>query len=352
MRSASGRPLTIAFGVAVVIIATAWPGSTASRPPAAALDITRFLTADVGFSAAELKRLERGEVVAKGLRADDASVAIVTAALMAIPSEFFLARFRQIEQFKKSAEVQQIGRLGGSPGARELEGLTLETSELKDARRCRVGDCAFKLDAAGINRLTATRDDQTAIAALRAHLAEYAAAYLQKGNAALMEYNDRSRPLAMTDQIQRILADSPYLQRDWPALYAGIGVFAGTLAPGLEHFVYWSKEKVGPRPVVSLTHAIISPPRDGVAVVATKQLYASHYTTGSLGLTVLADRSGDNGPRTFVVYINRTRVDVFDGVLGALKRPIVRSRARSGAERMLTGLRARLESDFERDGKW
>jgi hypothetical protein len=347
MRSASGRPLTIAFGVAVAIVATAWSGSIASEPPPAAFDITRFLTAEVGFSAAELLRLERGEVVAKGLRADDATVAIVTAALMAIPPDFFVARFRQIEQFKKTAEVQQIGRLGGSPAARELAGLTLETGELKDARRCRVGDCAFKLDAAGIDRLRATRDDQAAIAALRAHLAEYVAAYLHKGNAALMEYHDRSRPLAMTGQIQRILADSPYLQRDWTPLYAVVGGFAGTLPQGLEHFVYWSKEKVGPRPVVSLTHAIIHPPRDGVAIVVTKQLYASHYTTGSLGLTVLADRSGDNGPRTFVVYINRTRVDVFDGVLGALKRPIVRSRARSGAERMMTGLRTRLETDFK-----
>jgi hypothetical protein len=53
-------------------------------------------------------------------------------------------------------------------------------------------------------------------------------------------------------------------------------------------------------------------------------------------------------------------VDIFDGVLGALKRPIVRSRARAGAERMMTGLRARLESDFRAhraqwqkgDGKW
>jgi hypothetical protein len=110
--------------------------------------------------------------------------------------------------------------------------------------------------------------------------------------------------------------------------------------------VYWSKEKVGPRPVVSLTHVIIRPPGDGVATIATKQLYASHYTTGSLGLTILADRTADKGPRTLVVYLNRTRVDVFDGVLSAVKRPIVRSRARSGAVRMMTGLRTRLEAQF------
>jgi hypothetical protein len=347
MRSVSGRPLTIALCLAVAIVATTWSGSIASGPPPAAFDVTRFLTADVGLSAAELQRLERGDVVAKGLRADDATVAIVTAAVMAVTSDFFLTRFRQIEQFKKSTEVQQIGRLGGSPAARELAGLTLETSELKDARGCRVGHCAFKLDAAGIDRLRTMPDDQAAIAALRAHLAEYVAAYLHRGNAALMEYHDRSRPLAMNGQIERILANSPYLPREWPALSTVIGGFAGTLPQGLEHFVYWSKEKVGPRPVVSITHAIVQPPRDGIAIIATKQLYASHYTTGSLGLTLMADRSGDNGPRTLVVYINRTRVDIFEGVFGAVKRPLVRSRARSGAERMMTGLRARLETDFK-----
>lgn len=347
MRSASGRPLTIALCVAVAIVATPWSGSIASGPPPAAFDITRFLTGDVGFSAAELQRLERGEVVAKGLRADEASVGLVTAARMAIPAQFFLDRFRQIEQFKKTAEVLQIGRLSAAPSAAEFAALTLESGELKDARGCRVGDCAFKLDGAGIERLRAARNDEAAMAALRTHLAQYVAAYLQKGNTALMEYNDRSRPLAMTDQMERIVRDSPFLQREWPAVHTAIGGYAGTLPQGLEHFVYWSKEKVGPRPVVSLTHAIVRPPRDGVAVVATKQVYASHYTTGSLGLTILVDRSGDNGPATLVVYVNRTRVDIFDGVLGALKRPIVRSRARSGAERMMTGLRTRLENDFK-----
>jgi hypothetical protein len=273
-------------------------------------------------------------------------VAIVTAALMAVPSEFFLDRFRRIEQFKKSAEVQQIARLGAAPSASEFAGLTLESSELKDARQCRVGRCAFKLDAAGIERMRAARDDQAAMDALRAHLAEYVSEYLQKGNSALMEYRDRSRPLAMTGQLQRILGDSPFLQKEWPALHAAVGAFPGTLPQELEHFVYWSKEKVGPRPVVSLTHVIIRPPGDGVATIATKQLYASHYTTGSLGLTILADRTADKGPRTLVVYLNRTRVDVFDGVLSAVKRPIVRSRARSGAVRMMTGLRTRLEAQF------
>jgi hypothetical protein len=331
----------------MALAAALWPAIGISGSPPPAFDVTRFLTADLDFSAGDIRHLDRGNVVAKGLRADESSVGLVTAARMAIPAQFFLDRFRQIEQFKKTAEVLQIGRLSAAPSAAEFAALTLESGELKDARGCRVGDCAFKLDPAGIERLRAARNDEAAMAALRAHLAQYAAAYLQKGNTALMEYHDRSRPLAMTGQIERIVRDSPFLEREWPALHTAIGGYAGTLPPGLEHFVYWSKEKVGPRPVVSLTHAIVRSPRDGVAAVATKQVYASHYTTGSLGLTILVDRSGDNGPRTLVVYVNRTRVDIFDGVLGALKRPIVRSRARSGAERMMTGLRARLEADFK-----
>jgi hypothetical protein len=346
-RPSSSSPILAGMLAATVSAAAAASIGRDAVPPAAA-DLITFLKTDVGFSADDIQWLDRGDVVVNGLRADDETVAIAAAMHVDVPPRFFLERFRRIAEFKKTPEVQQIWRLGVPPSPADIAGLTLDSGELKNARQCAVGNCDFKLDAAGIERLRSARDDDAALHTLRAHLADYAAAYLKRGNAALMEYRDRSRPLAMDDQIERILAASPYLLRDWPDLHEAIGEFSGTLPRGLEDFVYWSKEKVASRPVVSLTHVIIRPERDGISAIATKQLYASHYTTASLGMTFLADRGGPKAPRTLVVYVNRTRVDVFGGLLGGLKRPVVRSRARSGAERMMRALRMKLEAEFNR----
>lgn len=343
--------LTLWAVAAVMALAPAVTGS--ARPGSSSVqsvDVVSWLRDTGGFSADDIQRIERGEVIVKGLAGDDETVAIAAAMYLAVVPEFFVEHFRRIEAFKQTPEVLQIGRFGAVPSAADLGALTLDTGELRDARHCKVGDCAFKLDTAGIEGLRSTQDDRAALDALRTHLAGYAAAYLGRGNAALMEYRDRSRPLAAAGELHQILAASPYIERHWPELHAVIGRFSGSLPAGLEHFIYWSTEKVASRPVVSLTHVIIQPPRDGVTVIATKQLYSSHYTTGSLGMTFLQDRNGGGTPRTLVAYINRTRVDVFGGLLGGVKRPLVRSRARAGAERMMKAVKAKLEQKFRGSG--
>ncbi len=258
---------------------------------------------------------------------------------------------RRIEEFKKSPEVLKTARFGAPPSTADMAQLSLEQGDLDAARQCRVGNCDLKLDARGIDKLRSVPATGDVMSALRAHLAEYAAAYLGQGNAALMTYNDHSRPATLLGQLERILKASPFIAREWPDVYSAIGGFSGKLPEGLQDFTYWSKEKVGPRQSVTLTHVIIRPPSNGVAVVASKQIYASHYATASLGFTVLVDQGNDAGPRTLLVYLNRTPVDMFGGLLGSVKRTLVRSRAKSGAERMVAGLRTRLEAQYRVQGK-
>ena len=54
-------------------------------------------------------------------------------------------------------------------------------------------------------------------------------------------------------------------------------------------------------------------------------------------------RQAAKGPASRVIYVNRSRVDAFSGLLGPVKRAAVRSRGRSTTERLLSGLRLRLE---------
>ena len=80
--------------------------------------------------------------------------------------------------------------------------------------------------------------------------------------------------------------------------------------------------------------------------MATKSIYASHYGDASLGVTMLIEGGTPASPRTLVIYVNRSRLDVLGGVFGAIKRPLVRSRARDGAERTMRALRERTERQY------
>lgn len=320
---------TIAFGISVQ-----GSGEAVDEPA---------LLKQIGFSAQEIQRIDRGDIVARSIEADASAIALAVATTIAVPPAFYLEKFRDIETFKRTQEVLQIGRFGHSPTAADMAKMTLDQADVDDLRSCRVGGCGVKLDAGGIQAAAGRKPGvDAASAALRQHLAGYTARYLQSGNSALMEYHDSSPVARMADQLQAIRERTAYLRR-WPALFDAIFSFTGSLPPGLEGFVYWSKEKVGPRAVVSVTHVVISPPHDGATAIATKQIYASHYGNGSLGVTLLLDKGTPDAPRLRIVYTNRSRVDVFGGILGPIKRPLVRSRVREAAERMMRGLKERLE---------
>ena len=305
------------------------------------------LLKEIGFSAHDIQKIARGEIVARPLETDSSSVALAVAGTIHIPPAFYVERFRSIEKFKRAAEVHQIGRFAREPEAADAATLTFDDDDIDDLRDCRLEHCGVKLDADGISAI-ANRDAKldTASAALRTHLAGYVRRYLQSGNSALIEYREASRPRRLADDLRAITARLEYARRRWPSLLEAVNAFTGTLPEGLEGFVYWSKEKVGPRPVVSVTHAIIAQPHDAATAIATKQLYASHYTNASLGLTLLLDIGTPEAARTRLVYVNHSRVDLFGGILGGLKRQVVRSRAREGAERTVRGLSQRLESQY------
>ena len=118
--------------------------------------------------------------------------------------------------------------------------------------------------------------------------------------------------------------------------------------PGTTDTLYWSKERVSRRLVVSVTHLAISRTTHGPAAyaIASKQIYGTHYFDASLGLTVLVRDRSVSSPATYVVYLNRSRVDIFDGLLGGIARTIVSSRARSLVATQLGRLQQSMELQF------
>jgi len=76
--------------------------------------------------------------------------------------------------------------------------------------------------------------------------------------------------------------------------------------------------------------------------VAGRQVFATHYQNGSLGLTMLL--RGCNGPPNYLAYVNRSEVDVIRGLFGWLARRVIQGRLEDDAVGILEGLRERMSN--------
>ena len=91
------------------------------------------------------------------------------------------------------------------------------------------------------------------------------------------------------------------------------------------------------------------------ALVAGKQIFATHYIDASLDLTAIV-RGGADG-RRFLAFYNRSEVDVLGGFFGGIVRMVARGRLREEAAEVLQGLRKRIDGgpppDFRpENGLW
>jgi hypothetical protein len=210
-----------------------------------------------------------------------------------------------------------------------------------------------QLPATAIRRFQQEVDWQRADAAQEANkvmrliLVEYVAAYLTTGAAGSMEYADQPQRLDVGREfIALAQSDGP----GWGAFHPlrrHLVEFPRGDSAGIRDLIYWSVERVGRRPVASITHlaiASLAPDTGAAYAVASKHLYGAHYYDSSLGLTVLVRDRSSTSPATYVAYLNRSRVDIFHGLFGPVARKIVSGRARATVADQLARLKLRLQA--------
>src|SRR5829696_3510700 len=112
-------------------------------------------------------------------------------------AEDFLRSYRDSMMRKSNAAILEIGSLGREPALADLEGLSLEADDIDDLKECVVGDCQIKLSAPMIERFRkevdwAAPDYQLRVTNLfKEMLVAYIKDYRTRGEAALIEYNDK-----------------------------------------------------------------------------------------------------------------------------------------------------------------
>ena len=308
-------------------------GAPATEPSRA------FLTTAFALSAVEIGHLDRGEVISRTLdvnnRREIATLGIVR--IDTLPSKY-VERLTDITAFKRTEGIIQIGLFSSVPQLSDVASLTVDDAELKRLRDCRVDDCGVRLPAAAIERIRREIDwsdadaSRKATALVRQLLVDYVVRYRRGGAGAAMEYANREPRLQVGREFAALLEGDTVTATYAPRLRRHLLDYPASAAEKMTDFVYWSKEMVRGRPVISLTHVAIAAATDDSPVayaVGSKQIYAAHYYDASLGLTLLVPDRRPASTATFVVYLNRSRIDLFDGMFGGVARRLVAGRART-----------------------
>jgi hypothetical protein len=322
----------------------------AGTPVAPADTIDPFLkivlTRDLKFSQADFADLVRGRTIRHTLDAGaPGEVAAVGATWIGASVPAFLEQFRDIVNFKRNDGVMQIGRFSNPPTAEDLAALTIDEDDF-DAPRCHIGDCAVRLPADDILRFQHGFDwhapdaKPRAAVLLKDMILSDVRAYWFGTPGRMVQYDDGKRPILPEREFTGILANSPYIGELVPGLPAHLRDFPASRLEGAEDFMYWSKERFGIAPFITVTHVTIAHAASGPIVISSKDVYSSRYFDSSLGLTIVAETPG----RGFdLVYVNRSRANALKGAFSAFRKMTVERRVRASLEQSLQTLKSRLE---------
>jgi hypothetical protein len=329
-----------------VLLAGAWlvQGSSVFDP-------FKFFQPELKLTSAERARLDAGQPIVKTLESGDGEVAIFSAMRIGIGGDRLVAWVRRIQDLKQGRYAPTVRRFSEPPVLADLTALTLDEVDLEELRRCRPGSCGLKLaetEIATLSELARERrgDWKTAVQlAFRKAMLERARAYLQGGLEVAMPLRDMEAAALPAREFAPLVAHSRFLSIGLPHLTEFLTHYPAVPADDVESFLYWSKETLSGKPIVSITHVMIvrdtHPPRPD-AVVVSRQIYASHYITASLAVTAIL--GGTPGTPRYLAYLNRSRVDVLHGFFGGLVRRLMERRLREDAVQVVNELRRRLEA--------
>ncbi len=273
----------------------------------------------IGLGASDLETAENGRPVVKLFStANDNDLAVFGMIGVRASQESVLVHILDLDQLL--AVKGRRFRIFSDPAVpADVGEVAFSESDYRDLRDCRPGHCAFKLPAAAMQSFVEGIDWSAPDAKaqvdqrMRHALVELVTDYRRRGNGATLPYDDHQgvRPGEVFIQLSN---QAPEFYNYAPALKRFLTSYPSDRPQGVRDCLYWAEDRrSGIRPTFTLNHmAFYVPPSAaaGPVLIATKQIYASHYFEGAFGLVAIVRGSaaGKEGI-TYLLLARRARLD-------------------------------------------
>ena len=289
----------------------------AQGPPAR---LTTFLQQRIGLDQGQLGAIERGDAVVKVLETQNKrDVAVFGIITVDVPRLFYVTRLEDFPNALRAPTRPHFGIFSTPASPADVADATVPPQDFNDIKKCKPGDCKFKLPAADMQRLHSEIDWSAADgggtqlnAYLRRRLMEYVTDYRNRGDSAMVVYDDVGGVHA-SDAFAALLAQSPYVYQDIPSLQQYLTTYPHAELEGAREVLFWADDSPsGLQQILSVTHEVVFAPPEftDMTVVASKQIYADHYFEGVFDLTGIVDRAREGAkPGIYLVLLRRFRFD-------------------------------------------
>jgi hypothetical protein len=314
--------------------------------PAASLPVETLLKDRLGVSAVEIARFTGGETVVWNV---PGSVGNEIAGAGAIRTKGDLRRLvawlKDIEAFMRAAGTVNVGAIGEPPTAADFARISFDDVNVSELSSCRPGQCDFRMPAKYIDRFQTVDwkagDAKARAAALtRDLLGEYVTAYQKGGDAALGAHHNQKSPNQIADQFQDMLRRATKV---WDLAFpfaSYLETFPKAAPAGTESRFYWTRDKVGFSPALTLHHVVLQQFPDGRVLLADKQFYASRQIDVAL-MIALAIPNADHTSFDLIVSV-KARADAVGGVAGRVLRGRIEKEMTEGLKVYLEWIRGSM----------
>ena len=326
--------------VTIVLAATA----AVRGQPAAGITTEALLGERLGLPAADVARFVAGEVVVRSVPPTAANEIAAAGAVRGTGDmRRLLAWLRDIESFMRAAGTVNIGAIKEPATAADFARLNLDDVDFGDLAECRPDRCDVRMPPAYVERFQkevnfkAPDARAQATALTRQLIADYVAAYQKGGDSAVGALHEPQEPAETSMQFRNMLRSST---KAWDLAYPFVSYLESypRSKPGkTESRFYWTRDKVGAKPTLTLHHVVLEEFPDGRVLVADKQFYASRQIDAAL-MIALAIPNADNTRYDLIVSV-KARADAVSGVAARVLRGRIDRETTDGLRTYLTWIR-------------
>lgn len=317
-------------------------------------DARQFLRQKMKLSEAEIRQVESGQPAAREIPSPDGSEVFLFGVVFvrSRPVEF-VKRFAEVEKMVDGKGYLAAGRFSSPPKADNLRALALPNDDLEALRDCVPGDCELQLpaDAMQVFRTKVPWGAQQENAQANKLLRELALgglqAYQRGGNKALGVYRDKDHPVRVEQTFRTVLSRAKDLPNQLPAFSGYLLEYPANKPANTWDFFYWEYLKFGLKPTFRTNHAIVHQPPDSPVkwLVASKQLYATHYFQTALDMWFCVQDAGAAARQGYYLATYKgSKQDGLTGFKGGILRRIAVSRSLDAMRGALARLKVRLET--------